>query len=85
MRAVVNAVGPSWGPRSARSRSPGPGGGIGSAPGLAMPWISRSPSVTFSTFPSRTRARNWLIGMSTVWGARSQLCTDRTTISAMNR
>ncbi len=85
MRVVVKVTGPDSAPRNVLSRSPGPGAGVGSAPGFSVPRISRSVSDTFSTLPSRSKATNRLIGISIGRGATSQPWITNRTVSAMKR
>ncbi len=85
MRVVTKDVPASSAPSMVRSRSPGPGGGAGTAPGLTVPRMSRSVIETRSTLPSRRSARNRLIGISTGRGATSQPWTAKRSVSPMKR
>ena len=85
IRVVVKMLGPDSLPRRFLSLSPAPGGGAGRAPVLRVPRISRSVRETRSTFPSRTRERNLLGGISTARGATSHPWTTNRTVRAMKR
>ena len=85
MRVVTKTRGSSSLPSILRSRSPAAVGGAGSAPGLAMPRISRSVTATFSIWSASSSSRNFDIGISMVRGASSHDCKNESTMTATSR